>query len=73
MSFDSPADVTGALAGEYIVTIIWPEENTSTAISMEAPPPPPDRLKGRYADPEKSKLTAVIKSGPNKLEPFNIE
>jgi hypothetical protein len=63
----------GAPAGEYVVTVTWPEEKAASGkITMEQPPPPPDRLKGRYADRAKSTLTATVKSGPNQLEPFDL-
>jgi hypothetical protein len=63
----------GAVAGEYVVTVTWPEEpKDSTKISMEPPPPPPDRLKGRYANRETSGLSATVKSGTNQLEPFDL-
>jgi hypothetical protein len=66
----------GAPAGEYVVTIIWPEEppaaKNAPKITMEGPPTPPDRLKGRYANREASTFTAVIKSGANQLEPFDL-
>jgi hypothetical protein len=65
---------TGAAAGEYIVTITWPEESKETTkISMEGPPPPsPDRLKGRYANRETSTISVTVKSGPNQLEAFDL-
>jgi hypothetical protein len=66
----------GAAAGEYVVSITWPEEplaaKDAPKITMEAPPPPPDRLKGRYANRETPALTANVKSGTNQLEPFDL-
>jgi hypothetical protein len=65
----------GAAAGEYVVTITWPEEPPTKdppKISMEGPPTPPDRLKGRFAKREASTLTANVKSGANVLEPFDL-
>jgi hypothetical protein len=63
----------GARAGEYVVTITWPEERKDTPkISMEPQPPPPDRLRGRYANREAGALTATVKSGTNRLEPFDL-
>jgi hypothetical protein len=63
----------GAVAGEYVITVTWPEEAKETGkITMEAPPPPPDRLKGRYANRETSGLSATVKSGTNQLEPFDL-
>ena len=72
LSTTKPGD--GAAAGEYIVTITWPEEPKPTkAVSTEPPPPPPDRLKGRYADRNKPSFTAQVKPGKNELPPFVIE
>jgi hypothetical protein len=66
----------GAAAGEYVVTITWPEGRPAAKdtpkISMEPQPPPPDRLKGRYANRETAGLTATVKSGTNRLEPFDL-
>jgi hypothetical protein len=66
---------TGAAAGEYDVTVTWPEDSPpikdTPKISMEPPPPPPDRLKGRYANKTPG-LTAHVKSGTNQLEPFDL-
>jgi hypothetical protein len=66
----------GATAGEYVVTITWPEERPAAKdtpkISMEPQPPPPDRLKGRYANRQTPALTATVKSGTNRLEPFDL-
>jgi hypothetical protein len=62
----------GAEAGEYRVTVVWYDESAELADKstqrMGGMPDRPDRLKGRYADPEKSGLTAVIKPGDNDLE-----
>jgi hypothetical protein len=67
---------SGAAAGEYVVTVTWPEERPAVKdtpkISMEPPPPPPDRLKGRYANRDSAALTATVKSGTNRLEPFDL-
>ena len=50
----------GAPAGDYIVTLTWPDEEQS------------DRLKGRFSDPTKSKLRAKVKPEPNDL-PFLLK
>jgi len=64
----------GAPAGEYQVTVIWPEPRAATDDKIPIGiPDAPDRLKGRYADPEKSGLAATIKSGPNELAPFELK
>jgi hypothetical protein len=68
-SYDSQ---DGAPAGEYIVTVVWPE------------PPPPnaealgvyeqkDRLQERFADPAKSGLTATVPEGGGELPPLELE
>jgi hypothetical protein len=71
----SSQNESGALAGDYLVSIIWREEIPTPPgkISMEAPAPPPDKLEGRYADPASSGLTATIKRGANEIEPFELK
>jgi hypothetical protein len=73
LSTTQPAD--GAAAGDYLVTITWPEEAAPAkpALGTEPPPEPADRLKGRYADRARSGLTALVKPGPNQLPPFEIK
>jgi hypothetical protein len=56
----------GAPAGEYRVTIIWPED-------PEARGPSPDRLNGRDAAPEKSELRVTIKEAENTLERWELK
>jgi hypothetical protein len=53
----------GAPAGEYVVTITWPERDEKDKIK-----PGTDRLKGRYADVEKSPLRVTITTGMNQLK-----
>lgn len=62
----------GAPAGEYVVTIIWPEEVKSKGISM-APPDSQDRLNGAYANQKTSTLKVEIRKGTNQLDPFNLK
>jgi hypothetical protein len=67
----------GAPVGEYRVTVIWYDESGESADKspkrMGGLPDRPDRLKGRYADPEKSGLTAVITSGNNEIPAFELK
>jgi hypothetical protein len=66
----------GALAGEYVVTLICAEEvapKGKRIISTEGLPDTQDRFKGAYANPATSGLKAVIKSGPNQLDPFELK
>lgn len=55
----------GAPVGDFKVTIYWPED-------PEARGPSPDRLKGRYADPDASELVARIEPGNNTNLQWNI-
>jgi hypothetical protein len=73
LSTTKPGD--GAATGEYLVTIVWPEQAKpgKPSFSMEPPPEPPDRLNGRYADRAKSGLSAVVKPGKNRLPTFEIK
>jgi hypothetical protein len=68
----------GAPAGEYAVTVVWPGEPPRKAggqpLSTEADEPSaPDRLAGRYANYKTTTLSAVVRSGRNKLEPFDLK
>ena len=67
---DSYGFEDGAPAGEFKVAVVWPE------------PPPPnfdgiyeakDRLRGRYASPQKSNLTARVEPGGGEIPPFELQ
>ena len=64
------ADGDGAPAGEYAVTVIWPEakKDADGADVVEG-----DRLGGRFNDPARSKWKVQIKDGPNDLEPIRLD
>jgi hypothetical protein len=65
----------GALAGEYTVTIICPEEMTpkgKRGFTTEAPDSQ-DRFHGAYANQATSTLKVEIKQGANQLEPFHLK
>jgi len=66
----------GAPAGEYAVTIICPQpvnKKASKQMSLGSEEETVDALRGAYSDPNNSKLSVTIKSGPNQLEPFNLK
>ena len=64
------ADADGAPAGEYTVTITWQETRKDSKTGDEISD---DRLKGRHADPAKSRWKVTIKEGDNQLEPFRLD
>jgi len=64
MSF-KPGD--GAPAGDYQVTIIYPMNRFNKHLSGI------DRLKGKFADPKKSGLTAKVEPKSNDLPPFELK
>jgi len=51
----------GAPTGDYVITVTWGE------------PPSPDRLGGKYRDPEKSQLRVTVTEGENLLKPFELK
>jgi hypothetical protein len=58
----------GAPPGEYQVSVVWPDETYVPKSPQEAEEirmggQPPDRLKGRYATPEKMNLKLVVERG----------
>jgi hypothetical protein len=56
----------GAALGDYIITATWTEIDDDENES-------PDRFRGKYSTPEKSKLRCVIEKGNNDLGVINIE
>lgn len=62
----------GAPAGNYVVTIEWPDPNWRPP-GGGMPPPPPDRLKGRFADPKRSTVEASVVEGNNEIEPIELD
>jgi len=66
----------GAPAGEYKVTVICPgpapgmDPNNS---DPELATAGPDRLRGRFVNPETTTLRTTVSSGSNNLEPFKLK
>jgi hypothetical protein len=61
----------GAPPGEYDVLIEWKHDPKLIRTGSNTRPPP-DRLKGRYADPKRRRFHVTIKAGPNDLAPFEL-
>src|ERR1700686_1623157 len=59
----------GAPPGEYDVVIEWKQVSGQ---SKGRPQHGPDKLKGRYADPKRPRLHAVVKAEANQLAPFEL-
>ena len=64
MSF-KPGD--GAPAGDYRVTVIYPMNRFNKHLSGI------DRLKGKFANPKTSRLTAKVEPKSNELPPFDLK
>jgi hypothetical protein len=58
----------GAPAGEYIVTVDWRNKAEG---ALDAGPP--DKLRGRYANPMSSPLRVKVEKQPNDLPPFELQ
>lgn len=71
-SLGSYAVGDGAPAGEYLVTVVWPEVVEPDPNNPETPPQI-DRLQDRYAMPEHSGLKVTINAGPTELEPLDLK
>ncbi len=56
----------GAPAGDYEVTIIWPQYRNMRSGDG------PDRLQGRFADGKKGGLRAQVEAKDNELPPFEL-
>jgi len=67
-------DKEGAPAGEYVVTLICPEDvAVPKGKILTAPPESRDRLQGAYASRETSTLQRQVKAGSNQLEPLSLK
>jgi hypothetical protein len=64
-------DGDGAPAGEYTVTVYWPDSSDTKAAVEEQLPR--DRLGQRFMDPKSSPLQATVAAGPTTLPPFEIK
>ena len=62
----------GAAAGEYVVLIEW-KEGAGKVKGRSPGLNAPDRLKGRYLNPNRPLLTATVKPGSNDLAPFELK
>ena len=70
--FGSTRPARGPPAGEYQVTIVWPEDPKTADPNNPETPPARDRLNSRYAAPAGSGLTATIDAAPTELAPFDL-
>jgi hypothetical protein len=59
----------GAPAGDYTLTVVWPEFKVDHGEEIAGP----DRLRGLYANPGTSTLKITIKEGENALPPFELK
>lgn len=60
----------GAPAGEYAVTVRWPEPPKSP---LDTPDMGNDRLGNRFIDPQRSPWRVEVVEGENRLEPFLLD
>ena len=67
----------GAPAGDYQVMLRWfvanPQSAPAERDDRQARAPTPDRLGGRYANPEQTGLKATIPRGGGEIPPFELK
>ncbi len=63
------SEADGAAPGDYVVTINWRDERPGDGEMIVGP----DRMGGRYAKPDVSKLRATITEGDNTIDPFDLK
>ena len=63
----------GAPAGDYVVTVYWPDPKVVARDPYgESEQLPPDLLRRRFATPEASNLRARIPTAPTRLAPVDL-
>jgi hypothetical protein len=67
----------GAPAGDYKVMIRWfppnPQSAPATRDDRQRAAAVPDRLGGRYANPDETGLTATVPKGGGEIPPFEVQ
>jgi hypothetical protein len=64
-------DGDGAPAGEYVVTVYWPDAGAPNAAGEDQLPP--DRLEGRFVNPRNTSLRASVAAAPTVLPTVEIK
>lgn len=78
-SLNTLTDSDGVLAGEYLVTIIWPGKPKPSGKAKglgggdDERATTTDQLLGKYSDPQTSGLKATVKAEPTELPPFDLK
>ena len=63
----------GALAGEYVVTVVWYRQQENDPSVLSETSKGPDLLSGRYENPKSSELTAIVTQGGENCFDFVVE
>ena len=62
----------GAPAGNYVVTVVWRAGVADATTDPEMRDQQPDKLRGRFADPQSSPLKAEVLAKANELPPLEL-
>jgi hypothetical protein len=66
---ETPGRGPGAVEGDYVITVYWPDMSKPEAGNGERP----DALNGAYEIPEKSTLKTTVKSGKNEIPRLDLK
>lgn len=66
---ETPGRGKGAIEGEYVITVFWPDMSKPARGDGERP----DALNGAYERAENSTIKTTVKAGKNEIPPMDLK